>query len=87
MPVSLTARMISLCKQGTPTTHEYRLHSLSSNCVVNLAHDKYSVLKGAYDALKVCSNLATANQTARVNRMVANSISAMCMLIDKYQMS
>lgn len=23
-----------------------------SNCVVNLAHDKYSVLKGAYDALK-----------------------------------
>ena len=25
----------------------------SSNCVVNLAHDKLSVLKGAYNALKV----------------------------------
>jgi len=25
----------------------------SSNCVVNLAHDKLSVIKGAYNALKV----------------------------------
>lgn len=56
----------------------------SSNCVVNLAHDKYSVLKGAYDALKVCVwfYLAIANEITYY-RMAGSCISVMSMLIDQ----
>ena len=74
----------------------------SSNCVVNLAHDKLSVIKGAYNALKVseCVSVHTSvcmlvcvcvhvymTNYSFANRMAVNYTSVMYMWIDQYLMN